>query len=255
MKKNLKKEAGMKIRNFAIVSIGLMAIGCTGSIYGPVDHASEAVQVTPSAYVDSWICIPYEVRVAIAPSADGYYSPELSRYDNYLYPRDLPYDPYDLPCFVQADFNGDGIDDYAFLLSNDTWNGGAWHLTTKMVVAISAHHGYTIAADMILGTIEGNGIPLEEYWSIYRVSAGHHTYITYKNNVKIEKTVNLYDDGFYLASLDPNEEAIFYADGLNVFEMSVDGLAKKTALPQSAVTDARTIQFKKNVDGRERAIK
>jgi hypothetical protein len=40
-----------------------------------------------------------------------------------------------------------------------------------------------------------------------------------------------------------------------VFEMSVDGLSKKSALAESAGTDKRMLQFNKNVTGRERAIK
>jgi hypothetical protein len=256
MKTNTKREAGMKIRNLAVLSVALLAVGCGVSINGTGGYDDDDHDVRPSAYVDSWINIPYEVRKVIAPRAEGYYSPKLSRYDDYLYPRDLPYDPYDLPCYVQSDFNGDGYDDFAFLFSYDEWEHGNWYLTTKMVVALSTDYGYTIGADMILGTVMASAsVPLEEYWSIYLIPAGRHTFTTYKNNVKIVKTVTLYDDGFYLASLDPEEEAIFYADGYDVFEMSVDGLSKKSALAESAGTDKRMLQFNKNVTGRERAIK
>jgi hypothetical protein len=254
MKKNLKKEAVMKIRNLTVLSVALLAMGCSMSINDPDgydDHDTRS-----SAYVDSWISIPYEVRKVIAPRAEGYYSPKLSRYDDYLYPRDLPYDPYDLPCYVRSDFNGDGYDDFAFLFSYDEWEYGNWYLTTKMIVALSTDYGYTIGADIILGTVTASSsVPIEEYWSIYLVPAGRHAFVTYKNNVKITKTVTLSDDGFYLASLDPDEEAIFYSDGYDVFEMSVDGLAKKAALAKSAGTDKRIIPFNKNVAGRERAMK
>jgi hypothetical protein len=256
MKTNQKREAGMKIRNLAVVSVALLTMGCGVSINSTGDCDEGDVVVIPEPYVDSWISIPYEVKKVIEPYAEGYYSPKLSRYDSYLYPRDLPYDPYDLPCYVRSDFNGDGYDDFAFLFSDDEWEHGDWYLTTKMVVVLSTYDGYTIGADMILGTVTASAsVPLEEYWSIFRIPAGKHTFITYKNDVKIIKTVTLYDDGFYLASLDPNEEAIFYADGFDVFEMSPDGLAKKAALAKSAGTDKRIIPFNKKVEGRERAMK
>jgi hypothetical protein len=255
MNTNIKREAGMKIRNLAVLAVALLTMGCGVAINGP-GGCDDDVDVRPSAYVDSWINIPYEVRREIADRVDGYYSPKLSRYDDYLYPRDLPYDPYDLPCYVRSDFNGDGYDDFAFLFSDDDWEYGNWYLTTKMVVVLSTDVGYTIGADMILGTVSASAsMPLEEYWSIYLIPAGTHTFVTYKNGVKITKIVTLHEDGFYLASLDPNEEAIFYADGYDVYEMSVDGLAKKAALSKSAGTEKRMIQFNKNVEGREKAMK
>ncbi|MBN1130082.1 MAG: hypothetical protein JXA71_13915 [Chitinispirillaceae bacterium] len=245
----------MKIRNLAVLAVALLAMGCGVSITGTGDCDRDDDVVRPSAYVDTWLPIPYEVKKLLSPRVRGYYSPTISRYDDYLYPRDLPYNPYDLPCYVRSDFNGDGYDDFSFLFSDDEWEYGNWYLTTKMVVVLSTDYGYTIGADMILGTVTAHAsVPLEEYWSIYLIPAGRHTFTTYKNGVKIVKTITLYDDGFYLASLDPDEEAIFYADGGDVFEMSPDGLAKKAALAKSAGTEKRTIPFSKKVESRERAI-
>ncbi|MBN2037400.1 MAG: hypothetical protein JW768_11705 [Chitinispirillaceae bacterium] len=247
----------MKLRNLAVITAAALLMGCGVQINstGPCDDDCGGT-IHPSAYVDTWLSIPYEVRKVLSPHARGYYSPRLSRYDEYLYPRDLPYDPYDLPCYVRSDFNGDGYDDFAFLFSCDEWEHGCWFLTTKMIVVLSTWDGYTIGADIILGTVTADAsVPLEEYWGIFLIPAGTHTFITYRNNIKIIKTITLYDDGFYLASLDPDEEAIFYADGYDVFEMSVDGLAKKQALAKSAGTDERIIPFNKKVEGRERAMK
>ena len=129
------------------------------------------------------------------------------------------------------------------------------------MVALESRAGgidqFAIGADMVLGTVSApSDVPVEEYWSIYLVTAGTHTFTTYKNNVKIVKTVTLENDGFFLASLDPEEEALFYSNYGDVFEMSPDApLDKKIALPKKAGGEKRIIQFNKQVEGRERSVR
>jgi hypothetical protein len=251
----------MKIRTLAVLGIALTAMGCgvsiTGHDGGRNHHDNGGDAEFHDTYVDTWLNIPYDIKKIIAPAAAGYFSPAISRYDNYLYPRDLPYDPYDLPCYVRSDFNGDGYDDFAFLFSYEEWDNFSWYLTTKMIVVQSSPAGYEISADMVLGTVTAyDDVPVEEYWSIFLVPAGKHTFTTYKNGIKIIKTVTLYNDAFYLASLDPDEEALFYGDGGYVYEMSLDKqLAKKAALDKTGTDEKRTIQFNKNVQNRERPVK
>jgi len=249
----------MKIRTLSVVGIAAMSIGCGVNVNGPDGHygGDHNTVVIDQPYVNTYLTLPSAVEDLIAPTVEGYFSPKLSRYCDYLYPNDIPYNSNDLPCYVKSDFNGDGYLDYAFLFSNQEWENGDWFLTTKMVVVLSTYDGWTIGADMVLGTVTGDGsVPIEEYWSIFLVSRGSHTYTTYANGVKVTKTITLNKDAFYLASLDPAEEAIFYADGWDVFEMSPDGtMAKKAALSKKADTIKRIIPFNKKVEGRVRAMK
>ncbi len=259
MKNNTKKEVCMKIRTLCVLAVTFLSGGCGVWIAGPEGTHHDHGDGTPvsHAYVNTYLDIPDAVIDCIAPAAEGYFSPALSRYCDYLYPSNLPYDSYDLPCYVRSDFNGDGYDDFAFLFSSEEWSGGKWYLTTKLIVVLSTYDGYVIGADEILGTVyDYADVPIEEYWSIFLVSAGRHAFVTEKNGVTITKTITLDHDGFYLASLDPDEEALFYADHDAVYEMSPDApLAKKQALSKSAGDVKRMIPFNKEVAGRERPIK
>jgi hypothetical protein len=249
----------LKTKAIIVVGMTSLLIGCGVNVNGPGGYGGhdKGDAVNDQSYVDTYLSLPREVEDLIAPSVYGYFSPKLSRYCDYLYPADIPYNSNDLPCFVKSDFNGDGYADYAFLFSTQEWEGHTWLLTTKMVVVLSTYDGWTIGADMVLGTVSADeSVPIEEYWSIYLVPRGTHSFTTWINGVKVTKTVTLRNDGFYLASLDPAEEAIFYASGLDMYEMSPDGtLAKKAALCKTADTLKRLFPFNKNVEGRERAMK
>jgi hypothetical protein len=249
----------MKIRTLTVIGITAISIGCGVDINGPGGHhdGDNGTVVIDQQYVDTYLSLPQDVEDLIAPSVQGYFSPKLSRFCEYLYPTDIPYNSDDLPCYVKSDFNGDGYMDYAFLFSSQEWKNGKWFLTTKLVVVLSTYDGWTIGADEVLGTVTGDAsVPIEEYWSIFLVPRGTHTFTTYTNGVKVTKTISLNKDAFYLASLDPTEEAIFYADGLDVYEMSPDGaLAKKAALNKTPTTSGRIIPFNKKVEGRVRTMK
>jgi hypothetical protein len=255
MERNISKEAGMKIRTAAVLAVALLSTGCGITIVDSDGRYRDGGY--SEAYVDTYLSLPGEVKDLIAPAAEGYFSPSLSRYGDYLYPRDLPYNPSDLPCYVRADFNDDGHYDYAFLFSAERWAYGNWYLTTKLIVVLSTWDGWEMGADVVLGTVYADAhVPLEEYWSIFLVRAGTHTFITEKNGLTITKTVTLDRDAFYLASLDPDEEALFYADGGWVYEMSPDApLAKKQAVAQSAGDTAREIPFSNKSEGRVRPVR
>jgi hypothetical protein len=247
----------MKTKTIAVLLASLMFAGCGVSVYAPDCQTPEAGPQPTVAYVNTWLNPPDEVLNLIAPSAAGYFSPALSRYDDYLYPRDLGYDPHDLPCYVQADFNGDGWDDYAFLFSSEEWSRGDWYVTTKLVVVLSTHDGYELAADEILGTITGDAsMPVEEYWSIYLVTAGSHSVTYVQNGTAVTKTITLDNDAFYLASQDPKEEAIFYASGHSVYETSFlnNALAKKAAIGPASPAAKAAIPFTKDTAARKRAV-
>ena len=198
MKNNSNKEAGMKVRTLTVLAVTLMSMGCGVWVAGPDGHHDDGAGTEVSdAYVDTYLSLPYQVLDLIAPAADGYFSPSLSRYSDYLYPSGLPYNAYDLPCYVRSDFNGDGYDDFAFLFSSESWSNGTWYLTTKLIVVLSTGDGYEIGADEILGTVYADAqVPVEENWSIFLVSAGSHTFVTEKNGVTVTKTISLDHDGF-----------------------------------------------------------
>jgi hypothetical protein len=235
----------------------LMSIGCTMGAYEPGCHHSEAGPEPTVAYVDTWVDPPDAVLDLIAPCASGYFSPRISRYDTYLYPRDLGYDPDDLPCYVRTDFNGDGYDDFAFLFSSEEWSRGSWYLTTKLLVVLSDYDGYEIAANEILGTVSGDeSVPVEEYWSIYLVTAGSHSVTYVSNGTEVKKTIIMDNDAFYLASQDPNQEAIFYASGNSIYETSFmnNSLSKKIVAGAASLAKKAVVPFVKDNSARKRAV-
>jgi hypothetical protein len=252
------KEESMKIRTTAILLGSLVLAGCGVGVYDPgYHHTSETVPEPTVAYVNTWLNPPDEVLDLIAPSVDGYFSPGISRYDDYLYPRDLGYDPHDLPCFVRTDFNGDGYDDFAFLFSSEEWQNHSWYLTTKLIVVLSTYDGYELAADEVLGTVTGDaGTPIEEYWSIYLVTAGSHSVTYVSNGTDVTKTITLDNDAFYLASQDPDEEAIFYTSGNSVYETSFmsGAMGKKLAAKTDSLGKKQAVPFSKSAAPRKRAV-
>lgn len=135
----------MNVRTLGMLAITFMIMGCGITIVG-TDDTNRSGEGT-YAYVNTYLSLPGEVLDLIAPSVEGYFSPALSRYSDYLYPSDAAYDPNDLPCYVCADFNGDGYDDFAFLFSSEEWSDSRWYLTTKLVVVVSTQNGYEIGAD------------------------------------------------------------------------------------------------------------
>lgn len=247
-----------KTRTLGALLVALMSIGCGVGVYEPGRHTSEDKPEPTVAYVNTWVNPPNAVLDLIAPAVSGYFSPAISRYDNYLYPQDLGYDPDDLPCYVRTDFNGDGYDDFAFLFSSEEWSHGSWYLTTKLVVVLSTNDGYEIAANEILGTVSGDrSVPIEEYWSIYMVTAGSHSVTYVSNGTEVTKTIILDNDAFYLASQDPNEEAIFYASGNSIYETSFmsNTLGKKVVAGPASLAKKAAVPFAKDNSARKRAVK
>jgi hypothetical protein len=249
----------MNLRNILLTGILFASIGCVG-IYESPDHSNNGSNnnnnnYDPNPYVNTYVQVPPSIKALIAPYVRGYFSPQLYRYCEYL--SNPVYDPYDLPCYVRADFNGDYIDDYAFLFSSEERYTGYWDLHTRLIVVLSTPYGMEIACDVYLGTVTGDAcIPIEEFWSICYLEPGYYTTYTYVNGIEIIETVLLPNDAFFLASLDPDEEAIFYAVDDEVWEMEwvEEKLVKRNAATLNKSARRGTIQFKKNIEGRKRMI-
>lgn len=244
----------MKMKNILLTSILLMSIGCIGIYEVPTDCDPDPVN--NSVYVNTYVSIPYTIRELIAPYVQGYFSPRTHRYCDYLYPSNYPYDPFDLPCYVRADFNGDGLYDYAFLFSMEEWDYHFWYLTTRLLVVLSTPYGYVISCDLNLGTVYAEKyVPIEEYWSICYLPPGYHTLVTWINGVEFIETVYLPDEAFFLASLDPDDESIFYAinDAVYEIEWEEERLEKRNT---DTIESARgNKKFEKNTEGRKRMIR
>lgn len=194
-------------------------------------------------YVDAYVSIPDEVRELIADHVDGYSMPPVQRYGYTIYPVDGN-DPYNLPSYVGSDFNGDGYYDYAYMFSSLSWEDDAWYLKTKMLVVVSTSYGYTLSSEIVLGTVSGySDTPVEEYWGIRLLKRGTHTVSSYDNGIVREESIDLQNDGIYLASVDPDERSVFYAYGTDVHELVMDmgAIAKKSA----KAADARANRFVK----------
>ncbi|MFP4418219.1 MAG: hypothetical protein ACOC4C_01070 [Fibrobacterota bacterium] len=170
-------------------------------------------------HIDSYLSIPYEVKTILEPYVQGYFTPDMHRYPSALYPVDMPDDPDNLPCHVRSDFNGDYIDDFSFLFTSEVYDGGYWYTTTKLLVVLSDRDGYFLAADIILGEIESSCYEPEEFWAIGLMPSGTHTISTEYNDITVNETITLDDDGFFLISADPLEESIYFAHGCDLYVM------------------------------------
>lgn len=225
------------------VSLGTIT-GCT--IIG-VPYEEEVVYIEDDCYVDAYVSIPYEVKELMSYRVDGYSMPPVSRYGYEIYPVEL-YDPHNMPSYVSADFNGDGIYDYAYMFSALSWDDGDWYLDTKLLIVNSTRYGYTISLELDLGTVTGRpGIPVEEYWGIRLLEPGIHSVTEFCDGIEIEERIVLEDYGIYLASIDPYERSVFYVEGTEVTEVLIDmgAVAKKKAGANRSRAN-RTIELKKS---------
>lgn len=245
----------MNLRNLLLTGMLFASVGCVG-IYEDSscpDHGNN--NTNPDPYVNTYVQVPSSIKALIAPYVQGFFSPYLNRYCKYL--SNPIGNPYNLPCYVRADFNGDFIDDYAFLFSAEDIYGHYWDLTTRLIVVLSTPYGMEIACDIYLGTVTADiCVPIEEFWGISYLEPGYYTTYTYVNGVEIIETIYLPNDAFFLASLDPEEEAIFYAVDDVVWEMEwVDEkLVKRNAGSLNTNAKRGKIKFKKSVEGRKRMI-
>ncbi len=250
----------MKKAIVASLALALGSLGCVGLVEtsGPYDHDEDSprVDIAQAYSVDTYLPLTSSVVELIGPRVQGYFSPELYRYCDYLYPADAANSDDNLPCYVEADFNGDGYYDYALLFSAEEWTHDAWFLTTRLLVVLSTRHGDMLSCDIELGTVWAHrSVPVEEFWGISLVPAGDHVFTTYGDGIEKVETFHLENDCFYLASLDEDEEALFYAEGNEMYEteFGATGLAKKQALSKG-LNGKRTIPFTKNVEGRARKV-
>lgn len=196
-------------------------------------------------YVDAYVYIPSEVKELIAGLVDGYSMPPVDRYGYTLYPTDVIRDNNNLPSFVAADFNGDGYCDYAYMFSRISFDNYGWIMNTRMIVVTSTYNGYEVSKNLDLGNVTApNSTPVEEYWAIRLLKRGTHNITVSSYGVEKETTVELLNDGLYLASIDPAERSVFYADKSELHEIVLDlgAIAKKAAKSDRAT---RTIKLSK----------
>jgi hypothetical protein len=248
-----KLGGSMKASKLVIAGVVGLLSNCAVLVAPPTETDGSSITNDPVSYVDTYLPLSTSMRKLIAPSVDGYATPSISSYGEYLYPADASYDPDNLPNYVRTDLNGDGYEDYAFLFSSETESGDAWYLTTKLLVVLGTWDGLELATDMTLGTVTADfSTPVEEYWALALMPAGTHSLETWKNGVKKTESITLANDAVYLASLDPNEERLMYASGSTVYESDWlgSGLGKKVLAKASSDSTKRIIPFVKNITGR-----
>lgn len=218
-----------------IMMVSFLMVGCViplEPIYGIDDE--EIIVENSRPYIDAYVDIPEAVKDLIAYHVDGYNMPPVAHYNYTLYPTDVITDRQNLPSYVKADFNGDGYSDYAYMFSKGYYSEGNWYLKTKMLIITSTTHSYKISTELDLGTItNGRSAPIEEYWAIRLLQKGTHKVTLFKNGSEKEITVELTNDGIYLASIDPQERSVFYVDGTEAHEIVLDlgSIAKKQVSP------------------------
>jgi hypothetical protein len=233
--------------------LGLASQGCIIDAYGPVYTESEQETVIvheeepeaepvetvivveePVLTVDTHWPVPSAVLDILAPSVQGYFTPEDARYGDFLYYQDTPRGHDNHPSYVRGDFNGDWNTDHALLFTREIGDHCAWTIDTRLLVVLSCHGGYDFALDLELGSVTGDcGYAVEEYWSLCKMPAGVHVYETYCDNVVIEEEVFLEDDAFLLTSLATGEQDLIYAIDHEVYYMpwTPATLAKRPAKP------------------------
>jgi len=242
---------GMKTKYLIILAAGLIMSGC--AVYempsSPHDHGGgTTVVIYDRPSIDAYVYIPDAVAEIIADRVQGWEMPSSYRYGSELTNYGWTRDSWNMPCYVKADFNGDGQSDYAYMFSAKEYEYDDWYLTTKLLIVVSdGWGGYELSLELILGTVSAPiGTPVEEYWAIGLLPAGTHTIGTVYNNVTVEKSVTLEDDGIYLTSLDPQERSVFYVDGDQTYEMAWDmGTLAKRKAAQDTERANRVIPLKK----------
>jgi hypothetical protein len=218
----------------------MMLTGCQLDLMSSIEIEDEPVVVTTTpppviyknTYVNAYVDIPLSVRELIADRVSGYSMPPVERYGYVLYPTDVVKDGNNIPSYVKADINGDGYFDYGYMFSIVSYNENYWYLKTKLIIVTSNAYGYEIGCEINLGTVSGpTSKPIEEYWGIRLLKSGTHNVTVTKNGYDKETIVELKYDGIYLASIDPAERSVFYADNSGVHEMILDmgSIAKKAA--------------------------
>ena len=222
-----------------ITVVFFLMVGCEIDFVSSINAFDDETVIidNPEPYVDAYVYIPEEVKELIADHVDGYSMPPVERYSYTLYPTDVITDHQNLPSYVKADFNGDGYCDYAYMFSKVNYRGGDWYLKTRMIIVTSTLYSYKVALDLDLGTITADqSTPIEEYWAIRLLQKGAHKVTFYKYGVEKETTVELSNDGIYLASIDPQERSVFYVNGTETHELALDlgAIAKKQVSQQRA---------------------
>jgi hypothetical protein len=234
----------MTTRILLVAGLSLFAAGCAIDdcvVYGPDEPSSTVIIEQDNAYVDTYLPLPHHIRQLIAPRVAGYFSPPTSRYSSYLYYQEQPRSSQNEPCFVQGDFNGDLIDDYAFLFSHEDDYGCSWDLTTRLIVVQSVPYGsgYEVTTDIEVGSVSAGCAALkEENWSLCRMPRGDHTYTTVSGGTTVTETVTLENDAFLLTALDSGERDLFYSDGGDIYYMpwTPGSFAKKKSADNRTVT-------------------
>ena len=242
----------MKRLLLALSALGLMSGCMVYEVGGTWDEPCydeevivEVVTVVPPPQVATWLPLPREVLELIEPRVRGYATPEPSRYDPVLALGRSRYSD-DQPAWVRADFNGDGVYDHALLFSRVDYFRGWWELTTRMLVVTSTRWGYTVAVDMVLGTVTASDwTPVEEFWALGGMRPGTHTVSTWNGNREVVETITLELDGFYLTTLDASQDYVYYAHGQTIYELAwpSEGLAKRRTVATSTAAPSRSIDL------------
>lgn len=234
----------MKTLPIVLIIVSLLFVNCGLTIVE--SHDDNTHHEDPVVEIDTYLDIPYSIGRIIEPYTYGYFTPSLSRYSDYLDQANGPYDPYNLPCYVRSDFNGDGIIDYIYLFSSYREARVVWHLKTKMIAVLSSPGGRTVT-EVELGTFSGPySQPVEEFWGISLMEAGYYEFSTWINGIEYIEEVYLENDGIYLSSLDADEETIFFAEGDDLYEMAWRG---KTFTRKGSIdTTKRTFENSKSLD-------
>ncbi len=221
-------------KSIIAVSALLTVLNGCEVILDPCPYVEVEYEVEDTYHIDSYVYIPLEIQEIIAGYVVGFSMPEVDMYGPEIYPDIGPRDNENLPSYIEADFNGDGYTDYAYMFSRVSWSGRIWNLQTKLLVVTSNRRGYSLCAEYDLGTVSAEAnVPIEEYWGIRLLRRGTHSITVYSSHSSSEKvTFTLENDGIYLGSVDPEERTVLYVDKstLHEFPLDMGAIAKRKVL-------------------------
>ena len=116
--------------------------------------------------------LPKDIEIIRARTWPQYHLPPIARYPQRMVEKfKLHPDSTDLPYMVRGDFNGDGLEDIAFMLSGEFGNSPRKICRTRLIVMYGRPNGWETALDMIYTSAPPWG---SEYFYLGRVSKGEY---------------------------------------------------------------------------------
>jgi hypothetical protein len=154
--------------------------------------------------------LPKDIEIIRARTWPQYHLPLIARYPQRLVEKfKLHPDSTDLPYMVRGDFNGDGLEDIAFMLSGEFGKSPRKICRTRLIVMYGRPNGWETALDMIYTSAPPWG---SEYFYLGRVSKGEYKGCL-NGEIREPQGVILQYDGFTVTMCESGSSTVFFSQG------------------------------------------